>query len=114
MTIQQFIEKAIQGGWRPAYKGCKIDYCHDGIVVDTTEGEYENVPNERLLLDPLAWQAVGKVEGWEDVERMHAKGGSPHEEGYCWCTHFTWKKQMHRMIDALVDGKTVEQFLETL
>lgn len=70
------------------------------------------------MLDPLAWQAVGKTEGKDNKieydiygveyktlsQRANAEG-----ETYSW-----WKCQMHRMIDALAEGKTIEQFLETI
>jgi len=47
MSIKEFIEKAIEGG---RYK------------------DYGEVPTNgsEILLDPKAWEAVGKVEGWED------------------------------------------------
>lgn len=51
-----------------------------------------------IVLQPAFWQAVGKVEGWE----------SQHQ-GY-------WEPKipMHRMIDALAEGKSISEFLETL
>lgn len=74
MTIQQFIEKAKLGGYSE--------------YADDIRG---------MLLDSLAWKAVGKVEGWE------ANGD-----------RYAWLYFMHRMIDALADGKTISDFLATL
>jgi len=82
MTIKDFINKAIEGGWMPD--------------ADTPEIYYEGI-RTNALLDPLAWQAVGKVEGWEDRD-----------------TEPNWQNKMHQMIDALVEGKTLEEFIETL
>lgn len=100
MTIQTFIEKAILGGWQ----GHSSSY-------------YEANPAVwGVFLDPLAWKAVGKVEGWaeeteyeiscEDLERTF--------QVFERAVQKTWLYNMHRMIDALAEGKTIEQFLETL
>lgn len=43
MTIKEFIEKAIEGGW----------------IVRASLTHLE------ILFDPLAWKAVGKVAGWD-------------------------------------------------
>lgn len=111
MTIQQFIEKAIEGGWMPQYPPRWWDngiaeihaswsrvratfYRKDGSV--GTKGWYI-ADRLDILLDPLAWKAVGKVEGWWD---------NPPE--------YVWRTNMHRMIDALAEGKTIEQFISTL
>lgn len=92
MKIITFIEKAIEGGWNHPKEDCS--YCE--------------TPVEVILLDPLAWQAVGKVEGWQDVQAGYREsdGLILYESG--------WKRRMHRMIDALAEGKTITQFLETL
>lgn len=99
MNQKTYIEKAIEGGWNYGRTG------HDRITIANGEAYFglhgtvfylKNV--SEILLDPRSWQAVGKVEGWE---RKH--------QGY-------WepKIEMHRMIDALAEGKTIEEFLETL
>ena len=62
----------------------------------------------KLLLDPIAWQAVGKVEGWQqDTEERRQGIGLIVNKG-------RWYYEMHRMIDALAEGKTIEQYLEML
>lgn len=67
---------------------------------------------EAALLDPLAWQAVGKVEGWKDggneeeIEEDEWKPGDIIGPRYLF--------EMHRMIDSLAEGKTIEQFISTL
>lgn len=90
MTIQSFIEKAVAGGWTSK--------------VYEAEAEMGLVNYEAVLLDPEAWKAVGKVEGWlADVSC--ADDCREHQE---------WFDKMHRMIDAIAEGKTIEQYLETL
>lgn len=91
MTIQRFIKAAIEGGWErkhawPAYQ-------FDPYL-------------QQILLDPASWKAVGKVEGWDEVEmqdRHRAVNGKSEAVN-----------NMHRMIDALAEGKSIETFLETL
>lgn len=106
MTIQAFVEKAIGGGWG--------DY---GDVVPTSEKVSEWMSKYpiwfyKILLDPEAWKAVGKVEGWFcEYHRGDVKDGySRHTMEDC----ADWKNKMHRMIDALADGKTPEEYLSTL
>lgn len=95
MTIPQFIETAIEGGWWPKPHHYAIEF---------VEGE----PKERLtnygaiLLDPEAWKAVGKVEGWAEPELE--------EVGLL----EVWKQKFISMARALAEGKTPEQYLETL
>tara|TARA_Y100000310_G_scaffold272864_1_gene288077 strand:+ start:35 stop:319 length:285 start_codon:yes stop_codon:yes gene_type:complete len=94
MTIKQFIEKAIEGGWEDG-DSRSAHHVNDCVV--------ENVNVHKILLDPAAWEAVGKIEKWkEEYERKH--WGYPAE----------WNANMHEMIDALADGKTIQQYIETL
>lgn len=120
MKIQDFITKAIEGGWGTGYfmniregdgyyfsqpinraeaekwlrehpaKGAKIVQ-HD---VHNRELQY------RTLLDPEAWKAVGKVEGWK--------------VGWYQENRKPWHYKMLLMIDSLCEGKSIEQYLETL
>lgn len=103
MTIQAFIEKAIEGGWKPQVIVKEYFY-------ECPPGSSSHIRMTALyheLLDSLAWKAVGKVEGWYETEVFDMLTGQPI------LTTFWWL-QMHRMIDALAEGKTIEQFLETL
>lgn len=104
MTIESFIDKALDGSWyfkHPFPNDLEYWSEHDKMAV---------------LLDPEAWKAVGKVEGWKFNERnqcggyntsRETKGGIEAQKS---CAHC----QMHRMIDARAEGKTIEEYLETL
>lgn len=52
----------------------------------------------KLLLDPLAWQAVGKTRDWSKYE---------------YSIPF-WREAMHMFIDLLADGDSVEEALQAL
>ena len=101
MTIKQFIEKAIEGGWD---KGrAKV------VDLDMRDG-YEGLGNsmqstDRMLLDPKSWEAVGKVEGWGGIGTADIPQ-SVSSEG--------WKTKMHQMIDHLIEGGSIESYIETL
>jgi len=99
MTIQQFIEKAIEGGWNPR-RGEKQYTAPRPPHHICLFSEYHP------FLDAEAWKAVGKVEGWGPGTRVELGGG--------FWTEDMWLKNMHRMIDALAEGKTIEEFLATL
>lgn len=122
MTTQTFIEKAIEGGWDlwgNWHKGLSVEVTDDGMGVEAMfyEGEYPEEGSirydvEKILLDCEAWQAVGKVEGWseEETKRFFPRGMG----GMDSVIGPVWLCQMHRMIDALADGKSIDEYLETL
>ncbi len=99
MTIQQFIEKAIEGGWDVSRADVRI------------RGDIHDASYERALLDPEAWKAVGKVEGWKPFSDM--EDAIMFQRGVVLPLD-RWLWNMHRMLDALAEGKTIEQYLETL
>jgi len=101
-AIQRFIEKAIVGGWRPEAGEFSV------IGFDERHFEYQlrsigagrpsalrMMAYEAVLLDPKAWQAVAKVAKWY--------------EGYYGPE---WRHHMHQMIDALVEGQTLEAYVQ--
>lgn len=117
MSIQKFIEKAIEGGYDAPYSWEEQSW----------QGDHGKL---KAILDPLAWQAVGKVEGWDkSVSESNCNVcGEPMPEGE---TMFMfhgysgdcpkppmkqqfWKQNMHRMIDHLAEGGTIESYLKTL
>lgn len=92
MTFPTFIKDAVKGG-----------YVLGGMDEARTKKDgYAH--KHQILLDPLAWKAVGKVEGW---------GGNT-ECNKCGKNFNGWKGKMTGFMDAICDGKTIEQYLETL
>lgn len=120
MTIKQFIEKAIEGGWEETVfhphgkKPINVDWGtgrHKNDLYACGEGFWDNpikINIDGIFLDPKSWQAVGKVEGWDNGKHIDKtyKNAPP--------TMSMWQWKMHAMIDALIDGKTIEEFIETL
>ncbi len=109
MSIKDFIEEAIEGGWKSnTFKELKfIQFWGNEIVLNYT-GEDGNRHEWKynysaILLDPEAWKAVGKTERWGGTDRNEQGGLSR-----------SWFIKMKKMIDALAEGKTIEQYLETL
>lgn len=94
MTIKQFIEKAIEGGWEP--------YGQQNSDWRDKDGMFHSTHADSIFLDPKSWQAVGKAEGWR---KMIAMDEAMNPE---------WKHNMHRMIDALAEGKSIEDYIATL
>lgn len=100
MTPKQFIEKAISQGYT-------LGIIHgERLLKEATVGFYNRCVMDSIFLDPLAWQAVGKVEGWGDYAPYDTPNTDPKLN--------SWRFNMHCMIDALCEGKSTEQFLETL
>jgi transcription elongation factor Elf1 len=96
MTIKEFIEKAIEGGWKWNHK-CDTPNCDD------------------IYLDPKAWQAVEKLEGWDKVTSAVCPCcGTCNDMHPPKLWHDVSSFHMHRMIDALCEGKSIEEFLKDL
>jgi hypothetical protein len=100
----KWIEDAIAGGW--LYKGTKhlYDRHTDNDVVLRLKGSANRfeVALECLLLDPLAWQAVGRTRGWTWGDGVT----EPIEPN--------WNHEWHRFIDRLADGLSIEDALKAI
>ena len=99
MTPKQFIEKAWEGGYRIS----GLEDSNPSFIWVTLKYQ--------IMLDPLAWQAVFgssiRMDMYDIVEEENRWGYKLREQPI-----FRW--YMHRMIDTLTEGKSIEQFLETL
>lgn len=104
MTINQFIEKAIEGGWKPN----KLNSAFAWEEKSVTHGF--QIDKRDAILDPEAWKAVGRVKAWSKKDYGTI---SVFDFKFPMVTD-EWLYNMHRMIDALVEGKSIEQYLETI
>ena len=119
-ATKQFIEDAIEGGWnpRPEKATPKIimldkDEQDEVFIIFNTEFREKGNANgrtwtmrvEQILLDPLAWQAVGKTRGW--VETRGDSYGVPVKKQH-------WRRQWIFFIDNLADGLSIEEALEAI
>jgi hypothetical protein len=102
--IQQFIEKAFMGGWQPLDRDCRIlgfyEHYFEYQPRSTLQGRssaLRMMVYEAVLLNPKVWQAVGKVEQWYE--------GRYGPE---------WLHHMHKMIDALAEGHTLEAYIQSV
>lgn len=106
MTIQQFIEKACEGGWM-WNREVISHYDVSTNTFGTKDGNTWFRPDYAvILLDPLSWKAVGKVEGWD---------GSTYENGKEYQQENGLSKYiafMHLFIDHLCDGLNQEEALD--
>lgn len=109
MTIETFVRKAIEGGW----KGKKARFNSYEPVFRTihwysADGYADDCSLEEALLDPLAWAAVGKVEGWGNITKSWSKWTQSMKD---MSNHDQSKRRMHRFIDNLCDGISIEDAL---
>ena len=116
MTIPEFIDQAIEGGWKAPERFDLLNPAERQFLLK--EGIHE------WVLDPTFWQAVGKVEGW-DEETTSYKVAKREVETYRgsfvrpahtitrkkYRNGNVWKIKMHAMIDALAEGKSLEEAL---
>lgn len=105
MTIQQAIEKAIEGGFRVREKHVDVGASQLSTSININD----------VLLDFSFWQALGKSMGWNtyvvderpsmstfEWEYHNAKGTKTPE--YYW----------HKLIDHLAEGGTIEGYFKSL
>lgn len=102
MTIPEFIKAAIEGGW--TFKECPKDVTE--FVFSFDDGAPKNgflFSEGYIFLDPKAWEAVVKSKNII----MAGEHGIilPHEIP---------EELMHRMIASLCNGRTLEEFVQTL
>jgi hypothetical protein len=102
--IQQFIEKALVGGWQPADRDFRIISFYERhfeyqlrSIVPGQRSVLRMMGYEEVLLNPKVWQAVGKVEQWYE--------GRYGPE---------WLHHMRAMIDALAEGHTIEAYIQSV
>lgn len=90
MTIEQFIETAEKGGF--SIKGGADCYTKD----------------EEYFLNPAAWKAVGKF--MDERTYNYAVKNVIFVSSTAW----DWQYAMKRMIEDLIWGKTLEEYIATL
>ena len=97
MTIEQAIQKAIEGGWNEGYTFLHFTgFENDGVLLKGKGMRSKAYIVSEILLDPLFWQALGKAMGWEAMLSCR------------------WKQEWHRLLDWLSEGKDIESFFATL
>jgi len=118
MTIQQAIQKAIEGGWKP--KGQNFS---NGALSYRTQAIAKVKYKERFFLDPLFWQSLGKAIGW--IDKDYPNGSMKCNikvDGVVKCEDRYWGyagyknpvEEWHRFIDHLSEGKSIESYFETI
>jgi len=68
--------------------------------------DIEGMSDAEVLLEPKAWIANGKVEGWNNCAHDT-------KETCDKCTP-QWMDKMHEMIDHLAQGKDIESYISSL
>ncbi len=102
MTIKEFIEAAMEGGYSQVdslnIHQSDMNTYRSASVKDLMRNIY------RVFLDPEAWKAVGKVQGF--YSNLAPKTvNTP-------C--YQWELNFIHLTAALLDGKTLEEYIATL
>lgn len=114
MKIKEFIEAAIEGGWKFQNKETTFNGITEGLlIIGTNYGSYLYLMHPaELLTYPEAWKAVGKVNGWvipfkQPVSTFEVmKRALENKKDYT--------MYMHDMVTALCNGKTLKEYIATL
>ena len=131
-TTQRFIEDAIEGGYKYHNNELIWDEQMQMFYVTDGNGGFEVSNCHEILLDPKAWEAVGKARGWNNgkcdclqnnCQDGHYPLGENQEGEIDWgscpkcvvgqehiCDIY-WKDKMNRLTPSLIDGETIEEYL---
>lgn len=108
MTIQQAIEKAIEGGYKRV--PMPLTLIGSGITGSVPRTEYNW---QAILWDKSFWQALGKAMGWKTDVALMNWGFTQVELDYLE-NKPEWLYHWHCFIDHLAQGKSIEGFFEKL
>lgn len=99
----------MKGGWEYRYG---FDIIRDSGRISEVSISGVSDAVDRVLLDPAAWQAVGKTRGWESDTRFAEATADGMSE--IMIIAGEWKDKWHRFIDHRADGKTIEEALQAI
>lgn len=102
MTIEQTIQKAIEGGYDNDAGHYLISANKYWVVwKDKNMADY-TIATQVYWLDPFFWQSLGKAMGWET--QFDEDKGFNHQ----------WLHEWHRFIGHLAGGEDAESFFKKL
>lgn len=96
MIPKQAIEKAIEGGWKPAW--------HKRGDNDQLTAEYVADAPHETALDPSFWQALARSLAWNSPTAKFTDIGS----------NSRWVKTAHHFYDLVLTGGDTEKFWEEI
>jgi hypothetical protein len=101
-ATQQFIEDALAGGFaKDTVLGMRVTEVNGDNVLLREDAVTLTLRISQILLQPLAWQAVGTTRGWGVEE---APSYPPYQ----------WHNEWHRFIDGLAEGKSIDEALQAI
>lgn len=106
---KQFIEDVIEGGFTETESWSFSKNIEDNGFEMMADHSFSNIFME-MVLQPSAWEACGKVRGWEDSEPV---------KGQCLCSSCTEALRSHKammilFMTYLADNKSIEEALEAI
>ncbi len=105
MSIKEFIEAAIEGGWENKLLPT-MTVEKDPFVGEFMTAMYWNKMFPTIALDPEAWRAVGRYKD-ERFERSQ-------HPNFVSFDKWPWEEFMMHMVYALIKGQTLEAYIATL
>ena len=103
--MENAIKKAIAGGYKQGFN-YRLDL---PIIWFTKKGRTDMLACNDLFFDHLFWQALGKQQGWEDIEQKCEN--CEYEDG---CVRQGWNHYWHAFIDHIAVGGSIDEFFDNL
>lgn len=111
MTIKEFITKAIEGGFAYTALGGFREMTKEEFITWVVADYHFFCA---MCLDPKVWQAVGKVEGWDEINHGLTLSSHSLPRTTYNASAGEWHYKMLEFANHLADGKSIEEFLQTL
>ncbi len=114
------IKKMVEGGWKFPRWGLKdLQLEVEGQYIGTWSNDeggpgYDKIRIEVVLLDPLAWQALGKALGWSGRIRARYYTQLATEYVKNPLDVPQWGFQMLKFTHHLIEGKSIESYFQEL
>lgn len=111
MKTKDAIQRAADSGYKYRNKDLRYDANLDEWYIDDGDGGYTSLSENLFFIDPEFWRCLGKGMGW--CSEIELPNGLCNNCKRLYCDS-SWLNYWHKLIDALADGKTIDDYFETI
>lgn len=122
---QEAIKQAIEGGWQAyqlEYKNNEVQIDTERVLIYSHDRLVKDFSYEKILLDPLFWQALGKARGWKEEKCMDESDFPNASDGFKLILkeiiipvrEYDWKYNAIRYFETRLSSGDLKSFWENL
>ena len=111
MNPKEAIQKAVDSGYKYRNKDLRYDANLDEWYVDDSDGGYLVLSENLFFIDPEFWKCLGMAMKW--CSGVELPNGLCNNCRRLFCDS-SWLHHWHNFIDTLAEGKTIDDYFETI